>query len=99
MTGEMLLNGENVLDMSWGRLRAVRWGDASIVFQGAMHSLDPLQRIGRQMAEPVCCTTKRRPRALLAAASLELLGQVGLPERASQMPTRTNSRVVRNSES
>ena len=39
--------------MSFGRLRAVRWAEASIVFQGALHSLNPLQRIGQQVAEPV----------------------------------------------
>ncbi len=39
--------------MSWGKLRAVRWAGASIVFQGAMHSLNPVQRIGKQIAEPI----------------------------------------------
>ena len=53
VTGEILLNGEDVLTMSWGRLRAVRWAGASIVFQGAMHSLNPVQRIGKQIAEPI----------------------------------------------
>ncbi|WP_228985493.1 ATP-binding cassette domain-containing protein, partial [Streptomyces sp. DH12] len=36
--GEILLDGEDVLAMKWGRVRAVRWAGASIVFQGAMHS-------------------------------------------------------------
>ena len=39
--------------MSWGKLRAVRWAGASIVFQGAMHSLNPVQRISKQIAEPI----------------------------------------------
>ena len=51
--GRVLLGGEDVLAMSWGRLRAVRWAGASIVFQGAMHSLNPVQRIGDQIAEPI----------------------------------------------
>ncbi|MFD4636733.1 ATP-binding cassette domain-containing protein [Lentzea sp. NPDC058436] len=51
--GEVLLDGEDVRTMSWGRLRAVRWASASIVFQGAMHSLNPVQRVGDQIAEPM----------------------------------------------
>ena len=39
--------------MKWGRLRAVRWAEASIVFQGAQHGLNPVQRIGDQIAEPL----------------------------------------------
>jgi peptide/nickel transport system ATP-binding protein len=51
--GEILLDGEDVRTMSWGRLRAVRWASASIVFQGAMHSLNPVKRVGDQIAEPM----------------------------------------------
>ncbi len=51
--GEVLIDGEDVLGMTFGRLRALRWGEASIVFQGALHSLNPVQRIGTQIAEPI----------------------------------------------
>jgi peptide/nickel transport system ATP-binding protein len=32
----------------------VRWRHISLVFQGAMNSLDPVQRIDRQIAEAIC---------------------------------------------
>ncbi|WP_394619237.1 ATP-binding cassette domain-containing protein [Lentzea sp. JNUCC 0626] len=51
--GEILLGGEDVRTMAWGRLRAVRWASASVVFQGAMHSLNPVHRVGDQIAEPM----------------------------------------------
>jgi ABC-type glutathione transport system ATPase component len=51
--GEVLLDGEDVTTMSWGRLRAVRWAQASVVFQGAMHALNPVRRVGEQIAEPI----------------------------------------------
>ncbi|MFD5826881.1 ATP-binding cassette domain-containing protein [Lentzea sp. NPDC060358] len=51
--GQVLLDGEDVRTMSWGRLRAVRWAAASIVFQGAQHSLNPVRRVGDQIAEPM----------------------------------------------
>src|ERR1051326_3490918 len=52
-TGEILLDGEDILQMSFGKLPAVRWADASIVVQGAMSSLNPVQKISRQLAEPM----------------------------------------------
>ncbi|MFF4312070.1 ABC transporter ATP-binding protein [Streptomyces sp. 900105755] len=76
--GEILLDGEDVLTMRWGQVRAVRWAGASIVFQGAMHSLNPVQRVGDQIAEPVLL----HGRATAATAKKrtgELLEQVGLP--------------------
>ena len=43
--GRVLLRGEDVTAMTWGRLRAVRWTEAAIVFQGAMHSLNPVRQV------------------------------------------------------
>src|SRR6187431_1287592 len=37
--GTMLLDGQDVLALSPGKLRAARWTGASIVFQGALHAL------------------------------------------------------------
>ena len=53
VTGEVLLDGENVLDMRPGRLRAVRWTELAIVFQGALHTLNPVQRVGDQIGEAI----------------------------------------------
>jgi len=86
VTGSVLLDGEDVLGMSWGRLRAVRWAAGSIVFQGAMHSLNPVQRIGDQIAEPILLhekVTEAEARRRVGA----LLEQVGLPAwRAAGYP-------------
>ncbi len=51
--GTILVDGQDVQTMRWGQLRAVRWAEAAIVFQGALHSLNPVQRIGDQIAEPI----------------------------------------------
>ncbi|TCC45671.1 ABC transporter ATP-binding protein [Kribbella capetownensis] len=84
--GRILLDGEDVLAMKWGRLRAVRWSEASIVFQGAQHGLNPVQRIGDQIAEPLLVHNLATP----SEASMrvrELLEQVGLPTwRARSYP-------------
>ncbi|MEU8673069.1 ABC transporter ATP-binding protein [Streptomyces sp. NPDC048560] len=86
LTGEILLDGEDILAMKWGRLRAVRWAGASIVFQGAMHSLNAVHRVGDQIAEPILLHRKATPAAARKRAG-ELLEQVGLPaSRADSYP-------------
>src|SRR5258708_2203344 len=79
VTGEILFNGDDVLTMNWGRLRAVRWAGASIVFQGALHSLNPVQRIGRQIAEPIALHEPDVSKEAAASPVAELLPAVGLP--------------------
>jgi peptide/nickel transport system ATP-binding protein len=84
--GQVLLDGEDVLAMRWGQVRAVRWAGASIVFQGAMHSLNPVHRVGDQIAEPILLHRGAAPAAAKRQAG-ELLEQVGLPAaRASAYP-------------
>ncbi|MEU3705577.1 ABC transporter ATP-binding protein [Streptomyces anulatus] len=83
LSGEILLDGEDVLTMKWGRLRAVRWAGASIVFQGAMHSLNAVHRVGDQIAEPILLHSRSTPSAARKRAG-ELLEQVGLPAARAQ---------------
>jgi len=80
VTGDIRLDDEDVLQMKPGRLRAARWTQASIVFQGAMHALNPVQRIGEQIAEPVVLHGQADQREAIVRAGA-LLEQVGLPAR------------------
>jgi peptide/nickel transport system ATP-binding protein len=90
VSGEILLDGEDVTTMRWGRLRAVRWAQASVVFQGAMHALNPVRRIGDQIAEPIRlhATAGKAPSAAQVRERVaELLRQVDLPtSRAGAYP-------------
>ena len=72
VTGSVTLAGEDVLAMKPGRLRAVRWAEAAVVFQGAQHVLNPVQRIGRQIQEAI--ETHRGTNKVS-----DLLEQVGIP--------------------
>ena len=84
VTGEVLLDGEDVLQMTPGRLRAVRWTEMSIVFQGALHALNPVQRVGNQIAEAI---EVHRTAQDAGSRVAELLEVVGLPaRRASDYP-------------
>ena len=78
VTGEVLLDGEDVLLMRPGRLRAVRWTEMSIVFQGALHALNPVQRIGAQISEAIVL---HRSTDTAPTRVAELLETVGIPAR------------------
>ncbi|HUG65467.1 MAG TPA: ABC transporter ATP-binding protein [Gaiellaceae bacterium] len=78
VTGEVLFDGENVLTMKPGRLRAVRWTEMSIVFQGALHALNPVHRIGDQISEAI---ELHRTATSVGARIAELLETVGMPAR------------------
>jgi peptide/nickel transport system ATP-binding protein len=80
VTGEVMLNGENILLMKPGKLRAVRWTEASVIFQGAMHALNPVQRIGDQIAEAIIVHNQADEKQAMVRVG-GLLEQVGLPPR------------------
>jgi peptide/nickel transport system ATP-binding protein len=85
--GQVLVDGEDVLTMRWGPLRALRWAGASMVFQGAMHSMNPVRRVGQQIAEPIRLHEPSVTNAEVNSRVGELLEQVGLPAaRASAYP-------------
>jgi peptide/nickel transport system ATP-binding protein len=79
--GRVLLDGQDVMKLKWGKVRALRWGQASMVFQGAMHALNPVQRIGTQIAEPILLHDKKATEKSAAKKVGELLELVGLPAR------------------
>jgi peptide/nickel transport system ATP-binding protein len=84
VTGEVLLDGEDVLNMKPGRLRAVRWSELAIVFQGALHTLNPVQRVGDQIAEAIRLHSKDTGGAAATKRVGELLELVGLPARRAR---------------
>jgi peptide/nickel transport system ATP-binding protein len=86
VTGAIRLDGRDVLTMKPGELRAVRWAHTSIVFQGAMSSLNPVRKIGWQIAEPIVLHEKVSDRTARTRAG-DLLEQVGIPaSRRNQFP-------------
>ena len=82
--GQVRLDGKDVTTLSWGKVRALRWAQASVVFQGAMHALNPVQRIGDQLAEPILLHSPKTSKAAADTRVGELLEMVGLPARRAQ---------------
>ncbi|MFF0227363.1 ATP-binding cassette domain-containing protein [Streptomyces sp. NPDC004629] len=78
-TGSVELAGTQIVGASEKRLTAVRGRDAAVVFQEPLTALDPLMRVGRQVAEPLGRRTGLKGAALREAVR-EALAQVRLPE-------------------
>ncbi|MCI4070210.1 dipeptide ABC transporter ATP-binding protein [Dickeya dianthicola] len=78
-------NLQTLSDRQW---QQVRGREIGFVLQDALVSLDPLRRIGQEVAEPLL-THKLASRSDVAARVAELLVQVGIPDpanRAAQYP-------------
>ncbi len=54
ISGEIYLNGENILEYPEERFRKeIRWSKISIIFQGAMNALNPIIKVGDQIEEAI----------------------------------------------
>ena len=51
--GRVLFQGEDLVAMKRGSFRRRRWVDISLIFQGAMNSLNPVISVGEQVSEPI----------------------------------------------
>jgi peptide/nickel transport system ATP-binding protein len=80
MSGQILFKGEDIVGLGWQKLRAVRWAQASVVFQGAMSALNPVRTIGEQIREPMLLHEKAGRRDA-EARTAELLDSVGVAAR------------------
>ena len=51
--GRILFEGKNTLRMSDEEIRKIRWRKMAMIFQAAMNALNPVQRVGNQIAEAI----------------------------------------------
>ena len=77
--GEVLFAGEDLQRLPEAEMRRIRGNQVAMIFQEPMTALNPVFRIGDQIAEVLTLHKGLAPRAALAAAA-DLLHQVGIPE-------------------
>src|ERR1700759_1558858 len=83
-TGRVTGRGGSVIGANDKLLRRLRGGVAGMVFQEPMTSLNPLTRIGKQIAEAVMLHRRVTPEAAKARV-IQLLGEVGFPGAAGRL--------------
>jgi peptide/nickel transport system ATP-binding protein len=80
--GRVVLDGTDLRALRGDALRRERWRSISLVPQGAMSALNPVMRIGAQIADVI----EVHERGGVSAQRIgELLDSVGLPERVVRM--------------
>jgi peptide/nickel transport system ATP-binding protein len=85
--GQVLFDGQDLLQLSETQMRQVRWYKMSMVFQGAMNALNPVQTIERQLMEPLLLHGLQQEKQAARKRAGELLELVGIPaQRGRQYP-------------
>ena len=82
-TGQILLDGVDLLALTPGELRRIRGRDIGVVFQEPMACMDPLMKVGRQVEESLRIHTdtsapERHRQAIAALTAVELRDPEGI---------------------
>jgi len=86
VSGEVWYEGVDLMRISEREMRKYRWSKMSIVFQGAMNALNPVRKVGDQIAEAILLH-EDVDKATASRRVDELLETVGItPEMAGQYP-------------
>ncbi|WP_431710511.1 ABC transporter ATP-binding protein [Glutamicibacter uratoxydans] len=84
-TGSIKFKGREIMDLNEDQMReSIRGKHVSMVFQDPMTALNPVMRIGMQLALPMIRHFGISKKAALVRAE-ELLGQVGIPHPAERL--------------
>ncbi len=79
VTGSVRWRGDELIGRSDKELSRLRGASMAMVFQNPLNALNPLMRVGRQIAEPIRLH-ERATRHAAAARAVELCREVGLPD-------------------
>jgi peptide/nickel transport system ATP-binding protein len=79
ISGEILLDGKDLLAASGEEMRRLRGSEVSMIFQDPLSSLHPFYRIGDQLVEAIRAH-RDVTRAQALDRAVEMLGLVGIPE-------------------
>ena len=89
--GEVIYKGRDLMTLSQDQIREIRGAGIAMIFQDPMTSLNPVYRVGWQIAEQIRAHEKISKQAARARA-IELLTAVGIPHaRSGSTTTRTSS--------
>jgi oligopeptide/dipeptide ABC transporter ATP-binding protein len=84
VTGEILLDGRDLLQLSRQEMQSVRGNRIAMIFQEPMTSLNPIHPVGKQIAESVLLHSRATKKEAMARA-LELLKLCGIPDPEQRM--------------
>ena len=84
--GTILFEGQDIMEMTEQQMRKVRGNKIAMIFQDPMTALNPIERVGYQIAEAIGLHNKVT-RADAEISACEMLEMVGIPaERYKEFP-------------
>ncbi|WP_313756338.1 ABC transporter ATP-binding protein [Tissierella sp.] len=78
--GEIIFNGENLLNYSKAKMRSIRGNKISMIFQEPMTSLNPAYTVGKQVAEVMLIHNKKITKNEAKKIVINMFEHVGIPE-------------------
>jgi peptide/nickel transport system ATP-binding protein len=85
--GRIAIDGNDVLGLTEQAMNRLRWTKVAFIFQGAMNALNPVQRVDRQILEPITTHEPSTSQDEARARVKQLLDLVGVsPSRARSYP-------------
>src|SRR6267143_84020 len=85
--GKIIFDGQDLVPLSEAEMRKIRWKGISIVFQGAMNALNPVYKVGDQIAEAIKIHEHNVSRSETKERVAKLFEMVGIePSRAENYP-------------
>ena len=84
LSGQVLLDGEDLLTKSESEMVRIRGKKVSMILQDPMSSLNPVFSVGMQVREPIAIHHRLRGRALTERA-IQLLSSVGISSPAARL--------------
>ncbi len=83
--GEVLLDGENLLDRKLKDMREIRGRRIGMILQDPLNSLNPVFTIGNQLVEALRLSDRDSSKAELRKQAIEALDRVGIPSAAERL--------------
>ena len=89
ISGEVMWKGENLLEVKEPRIREVRGGEISMIFQDPLTALNPVYKVGDQIVEMIQAHGRVSRRDARDRA-IEMLDLVGIPQPAKRVDQYTH---------
>jgi peptide/nickel transport system ATP-binding protein len=85
LDGEIIFNGIDLVKLPEERMRKeIRWKNISIIFQGSMSALNPVMKVGDQIAEAILAHEDGVTKREALERATEILGLVGLDKSVAK---------------
>jgi peptide/nickel transport system ATP-binding protein len=85
LSGSILFEGKDLLQLPLEELQKLRGKDIAMIFQEPMTALNPVQTVGRQLAEAITLHEPEQPKSAILQRTLELMEKVRIPSALARL--------------